>query len=114
MDAQQPQEPQQEETLEVTGPGGLKAILRTANSSAVLLLVLSGLFFYISQNGETQAAERAKATNAAIADLKKELAESRKIQEQSTAVLIYVLSLTPEEREKLNLQKPQYLREMQR
>lgn len=104
-------EEQKQEELEITGPGGLRAAFKGSNTFAVLLLLLLAAFFWwVAQNGEAKAEERNKQVQAALIKVETAMTQN----EETTRAMIYVLSLKPEDREKLNLSKPRLLQEMQR
>lgn len=89
-------EKQEEDSVSVSGPGGLKAAASGKYSVPVLGVVL--LIFLGSQHHQltTQAADNATAQHQKIED--------------KFAEMIYVLSLSQAEREKLNLQMPNSMR----
>ena len=75
----------------------------------VVLLAASGLWVALKTHdaaAQTKADEQTKAV--------KELAVEVKNQGKSLEAVIYVLTLPEEERKKLNLSKPEKLKEMQR
>lgn len=105
-----PEEPREEVEFSF---GKWKAVFRTANNSAALLLILlAALFLYIAKSGEAKADDRASTTNATLVKVQKALDDSQ----EANRTVIYVLSLPQGEREELSktLAKPQFLKDMQK
>lgn len=99
-----------DETIEVSGPGGLKAVLKNPNSSFLVLLLLSLFFYYISYKQEAAASERNMALMVRMDKMEHALIEAK----VSTDLLIYVTSLSETERSRLNFRQPKGLSELQR
>lgn len=100
-----------DESLEVKGPAGFGLSFRGQQLFPVILVLLLGTIFgYLFFQSDTKADVRGKETVVVIQELK---AAVDKFDSTQRAV-IYVLSLSQEERQRLNLMKPKELSDMQR
>jgi len=103
----------QEEQVELSGPGGMG--LKFKGQSQMLLTVLlmcalaGGLWYVI--NGHAAESKSGMSENTAAL---KALTAEVKSQGDTMKAVIYVLTLPEKERAKLDLQKPEKLKEMQR
>ena len=99
------------EELEVSGPGGIKAAFKGQQMFAVILVfIVSFVFGYLFFQHDSRADER----NRTQVEATKTLTQAVESQAEAQQVMIYVLSLPPEERAKLRLAEPKALREMRR
>ena len=99
------------EELNVEGPAGLKfAFKGTQLFPAILVLLLGAIFGYLFFQHDGKDDDRSKATIAAL----KTVGDTNVKAEATQRAMIYVLSLSQEERQKLNLLKPKELSDMQR
>ncbi len=100
-----------EEELQLKGPGGLGFSFKGQQLfPVVLVLLLSAVFSYLFFISDTKADSRGILTVKAI----EEMTASNVKAEATQRAMIYVLSLSQEERQKLNLNKPRELYDMQR
>ena len=100
-----------QEKLEVKGPGGMGFSFSGQQMfPLILILLLGSIFGYLFFNSDLKADERSKHTVTAI----HEMTKSNERAESTQRAMIFVLSLSQEERQKLNLMKPRELSEMQR
>jgi len=109
-----------EEQVDIKGPGGIGFSFK--GQSQLLLIVLlilgsmGGVGYYLSQheaaaqNRSSESDKKVEENTKAVKDLTMEV----KAQGKSIEAVIYVLTLPESERAKLNLSKPDKLREMQR
>jgi lipopolysaccharide export LptBFGC system permease protein LptF len=103
-------ERREDTSVEITGPGGLRAIVRSPSSAAVLLVVIAAWFGWISYQSNVQANERTATMITRVERMEKALGEFK----QSQDLLIYVISLSDEERKNLKIRQPRGLEELQR
>lgn len=97
------------ESLQIVGPGGWRANFR-GSTGALIFTLLAMVMGVIAYKSDARAEERYSAMILQLQAQEKALKELAEMQ----AVMIYVLSLPMEEREKLNLLKPRALTEMQK
>lgn len=110
------------EEINVSGPGGVGFSFKGAQMFPVILVVLFGAFSaFLFYQGDLRSAERDKVTEVAIASVREanvkaisEVTEATNRTDRTLKTMIYVLSLPQSERERLNLLRPEGLREMQR
>lgn len=103
----------QEEQVEVSGPGGLGFKFKGQNPlllTVLLMCALAGGLWWVL-NGHAAESKNNAAENAAAM---KALTAEVKGQSDTLKAVIYVLTLPEKERAKLDLQKPEKLKEMQR
>lgn len=92
--------------LDIQAPGGFKLNLKGGNQAALMValaVVIGGGILYKLVEHSTASAAANESSTASIVRL-----------EKTTKAMIYVLALTPEQREKLQLQKPDEIRQMER
>lgn len=96
---------------EVEAPGGWKLKLNGASTPAILV---SALFccamMWLWRTGDVKADER----NQAIIAAQKKVEDALTSYDRTNRILIYVISLSPSDREKLQLLRPPGLTELQR
>jgi hypothetical protein len=93
----------QHEELDIKTPAGSFAFKGSQMFCVILLCLLAGVTVFLLHQHD------AKADTRSVVQI-----ESSKQTEETLKVVIYVLSLPPEERAKLRLAEPKLLREMQR
>lgn len=99
-----------DDELNLKGPGGLGFMYKGQQLFAViLLLLLAAFFFWLNAQSESKADVRSATTLKAI----EQMTVSNVKAEATQRAMIYVLSLSQVERERLNLMKPQELQAMQ-
>jgi hypothetical protein len=100
-----------DEELSVKGPGGIGLSFKGPHLfPVILMLVLAGIFGVLFYQAETKADVR----QWTIVSTMNKLSELTEKAEATQRSMIYVLTLSQAEREKLALLKPKELREMQR
>ena len=107
-----------DEQIDMKGPGGFGFSFRGNQMFPVILvLLLAAIFFYLffqsdskADDRDKKADERAKETITAIQEFRDAATKADSTQK----AMIYVLSLSQEERQRLNLMKPKELSDMQR
>ena len=99
------------EERNMEGPAGLKfAFKGTQLFPAILVLLLGVIFGYLFFQHDSKDDDRSKATVTAL----KIVSDTNVKAEATQRAMIYVLTLSQEKREALNLLKPKELSEMQR
>lgn len=103
----------QEEQVELNGPGGIGLKFKGQNPlllTVVLMCTCAGGLWYVinghAAESKNDARENAEAVRALTAEVKS--------QSETVKAMIYVLTLPEKERAKLDLLKPEKLKEMQR
>lgn len=108
---EQGNDPQSQDSVELKGPAGLAASLKGKNLTSYLVVVVAAFFlFYIIQTRDSKNMEMLNSIDAGQKRVEAILKEQQALNE----AFIYVLTLTPEQREKLNLQRPASLERMRR
>lgn len=97
------------ESLQITGPGGWRANFR-GSTGALIFTLLACIMGVIAYKSDAKADTRYESMMLRMQAQEKALRELAEMQ----AVMVYVLSLPMEEREKLNLMKPRALTDMQK
>lgn len=98
-------------SLTVSGPGGLKGVLRGGNVQVFIYMFMLGAMTWAAIYIHDMKDEaRDKQNTVEIAEIR----ENQKTNTEMLHVMIYVLSLTEAERAKLAITKPKSLREMER
>lgn len=102
---------QEQEALEVKGPGGLGLTFKGGQVFPLILsmAICGGLYLMVKQHDDNT-----KSSSIEVAATMKELKEAVKTSEETQRAMIYVMSLPQTERERLNLLKPKSLSDMQR
>ena len=107
-----------DEELSVKGPGGVGFSFKGAQMFPVLLLFLLAAFlaylvFQIDAKAENRQIVASKVVNEVKEGVDKVQDKVDKV-EATMKVLVYVIALPQADREKLNLNKPRELQDMQR
>ena len=96
-------EERQQDELEVTGPGGTKIRARGYDIMVIMVIVGITLLGYVLWEHKMEA-------KAGQESMKVEITKSLDKVAQSQEELSYLISLTPEQKAKLNLEMPESLR----
>lgn len=109
-----------DQAVELKGPGGIGFNFKGNNTTlltVLLFLVMCGAILLVIYQHEAQAQVRQSDNVKRDTETKeviKALTDAVKSQEKNQEAMIYVLTLPQDQREKLNLNRPDRLREMQR
>lgn len=100
-----------EDVVKIKGPMGFFATVTGKQIFPMLLvLLLAGSIAYGLYLHDAKADVRVKEMKDTIFEMSKAIQRS----EETQRAMLYVLSLKPEERERLNLAKPKVLKEMEK
>lgn len=100
-----------EQEISIKGPGGMGFSFKGSQLFPAILVLLLGVGFgYMLYVHDSKGADRYHENIAAL----KQMSEAVSKSESTQRAMIYVLTLSQPDREKLNLMKPRELQEMQR
>lgn len=96
--------------LEAEGPGGFKVKARGTDIIAIIMMVCGIVGILMLHQHMQEARAEATAVRAEYRDGQKETSTAISKMAESNAELAYMMSLTTEQRAKLNLEMPESMR----